>query len=130
MPPISEKTTVSIKIASIGSALLFVIVCTWNVSKFISGAEEFQRRTDARLTTLEVSARTTSESAKSSAESTARAIQDIRDAQRDVTDDRWRASDQGSWGVRFERLNRNVQRTDGSTGILVPESYPALKKPE
>lgn len=130
MPPINEKTAFTFKAASIATAICFIVVCTWNVSKFITGAEQFQARTDARLTTLEVTARSTSESAKNSAETTAKTIQEIRDAQRDVTDDRWRASDQGSWGIRFERLNRNVQRADGSFGILVPEAYPALKKPE
>ncbi len=117
MPPINDSTRFSFKAASIIASVTFIVICTWNVSKFMNSVQGFQTTTDIRLGALEASMRISAD-----------ATREIREEQRSLYDDRWRASDMKEWRRSLDYLNREVLRENGSKGLLVPDAIGAPQK--
>lgn len=121
MPPINDNTRFTFKAASLFAVATFVIVATWNVSRFMADAGEFQRATLVRLGTLESSFKTVAETTRIAADAANKVAQDLRDVQREVVSDRWTGSDMREWAYQLERQNRESRRDTTNKDLLVPE---------
>ena len=129
MPPITERTRVSVKIGGAALVLLGLLKLCWMVSAtwttFTGDFDAFRAETRGHFASLEK----TLEVNKALLEDHSRTLASVSSRQQNVLNTMWTIQEMKDWSYQLDRNNRS---NDNGQGFNVPnpEAFVPQKKPE